>query len=81
MHILFLGVFLVACRSECPISTPKRGGNARHFFVGSLPTGMPDFKPLKEGETLVNFFVGAFWFLFGSKLTFPAPNGPFRRQN
>ncbi len=50
------------------------------FFVGCLPTAMPDFKPLKEWETLVNFSVGVFWFLSGSKMdlsgskwTFPAP--------
>jgi hypothetical protein len=80
MHIFGGGVFLVACRSECPISTLKGGGNARQFVVGCLPTAMPDFKPLKQGEMLVNFFVGVFWFLFGSKMdlsgskwTFPAP--------
>ena len=59
---------------------PLKGGNARHFFVGCLPTAMPDFNTLKQGETPVNLFVGAFWFLSGSKIdlsgskwTIPAP--------
>ena len=80
MHVFFWGVFLVACRSEWAILKPLKGGNARQFFVGCWPTAVSDFKPLKQGEMLDNFFVGAFLFLSGSKLdlsgskwTIPAP--------
>jgi hypothetical protein len=49
MLIFFLGVFLVACRSEWSILKPLKGGNAREFFFGRfsgrLPIGMVDFNP------------------------------------
>jgi hypothetical protein len=66
MHILGGGVFLVACRSECLISTLK-GGKRSSICCWLLADRNARFTPLKEGETPVNFFVGAFLALSGSK--------------
>ena len=56
----FLGVFLVACRSEWSILKPLKGGNARQFFLAACRSKFFDFLPLKEGEMLVNFVLGVF---------------------
>ena len=70
----FLGVFLVACRSEWSILTLKRRGNARDFFFGRfsgrLPIGIGPFKTPEGGKRLPIFFWVFFWSLADR-------NGPF----
>ena len=80
MLIFWGGVFLVTCRSELPILTPLKGGNARHFFVGCLPTAILRFLTLKRRGNAREFFRGCFLVPFrfqidlsGDKWTFPAP--------
>ncbi len=67
MQFFFGGVFLVAYRPECPHFHHKRGKTLVNFLLAACRPQCPNFKPQKEGEMLVNFFVGVFWFLFGSK--------------
>ena len=80
MSILFWAFFWSLADRNGPFKNPLKGGNSCQFFVGCLPTAVFDFKPLKQGEMLDIFFVGAFLFLSGSKLdlsgskrTIPAP--------
>ena len=68
------GVFLVACRSELPILHPLKGGNACHFLLAACRPQFSDFKPLKDGEMLDNFF----WVLF---CPFPVPKWTFPVSN
>ncbi len=67
MHVFFCGCFSGRSSTGMAHFKPLKGENARQVFVGCLPTAMSDYKPVKEGETLVNLLR----VLFGS---FSVPN-------
>ena len=76
MLIFFLGVFLVACRSELPILTLKQGETLVNFLLAAGRPQFSDFKTLKQGETLVNFIFGVFLVACRSELAhFKTPEG------
>ena len=60
MHVFCWGRFSGRLPIGIAHLNPKTRGNACQFFVGCWPTAVSDFKPLKEGEMLVNFSLGVF---------------------
>ena len=68
MHVFFCWCFSGRLPIGMAHFKPLKGGNARQFVVGCLPTAIPDLLLLKQGEMLVIFFVGVYWFPFGSKM-------------
>ena len=66
---LFWVFFLVTCRSEW-----ARGETLVKFVLAACRPQFSDFKPLKDGEMLDNFFLGAFLSLSVPKWTFPTAN-------
>jgi hypothetical protein len=69
MLVNLLGVFFWSLVDRNgAILKPLKGGKLLSIFCWLLADRSVRFLPLKQGEMLVNFFVGVCWFPFGSKM-------------